>query len=64
MSQWEQYVMTAKIESILRDFKYAEPHAFGQPFLSVYQISLEFEHRYPEDFDALGYKISGIGSGE
>jgi hypothetical protein len=63
-SQWEQFDIESKITAILRSYDYDEPHHFGQPFVTAYQIAIEFAERYPDAFDGLGLLLGGAGSGE
>lgn len=52
MSNWEQLSIGQKITRILEDVSLPKEHHFedfGRPFLTVYQIAIEFEKRYPED---------------
>ncbi|GIK63182.1 MAG: hypothetical protein BroJett018_09760 [Chloroflexota bacterium] len=56
MSNWEQLSIGQKITRILEDVSLPKEHHFedfGRPFLTVYQIAIEFEKRYPEDAKVL-----------
>ncbi len=65
MSQWQDLDIETKITSILRDIPdTASEHHLGRPFLTAYQIAIEFAHRYPEDFARLDYPIGGVGIGQ
>lgn len=65
MSDWEQYHFEERIREILNDQRYFRPdHHFGRPFLTPYQIAIEFSQRYPEDFEAIGLQVGGAGLGE
>ena len=65
MSQWQEYNLEEKITQILSDVPdYAPDHHLGRPFLTAYQIAIEFAHRYPEDFARLGFPVGGIGIGQ
>lgn len=62
MSLWDQYGLEEKIRNILKSEDYYNPkHHFGKPYLSGYQIAIEFAIRYPETFNQLGYPIGGLG---
>jgi hypothetical protein len=43
---------------------YRDDHHFGRPFLTPYQIAIEFARRHPVDFKAIGLPIGGAGTGE
>ncbi len=52
MSNWGLLEIEHKITRILEDLTLPKDHHFddfGRPFLTVYQIAIEFEKRYPED---------------
>jgi len=62
VSLWDQYGLEGKIRGILMGENYYNPnHHFGKPFLSGYQIAIEFANRYPNIFKQLGYPIGGAG---
>lgn len=64
MSIWDQHNIEGKIKEILNRQRYYKPdHHFGRPFLSVYQLTIEFVHSYPDTVKQLGYPIGGRGSG-
>ena len=62
-SIWNQFDLLGKTISILREFLQDDPHAFGQPFLSVYQIAILLTERYPEEMRAIDKQMSGLGEG-
>jgi len=65
MSEWQKYNFDEKVHSILSDVQYYKPeHHFGRPFLTAYQLAIEFARRYPQEFVQLGYQIGGKGIGE
>jgi hypothetical protein len=65
MSNWQEYDIRKKIEVILADVQYSKPeHHFRRPFLSAYQLAIEFVSRYPEDARRLDLQIGGEGIGE
>jgi hypothetical protein len=65
MSNWQDYNFEQKIEMILSDIEYYKPeHHFGRPFITAYQLAIEFAHRFPADVTRLGYQIGGEGIGE
>lgn len=56
--------MQEKIGEILRDVEDYDPeHHFGRPFLTAYQIAIEFARRHPDIVDAMGVPIGGKGTG-
>lgn len=64
MSKWERYDIETKVRAILSEVEYYKPeHHFGRPFLTAYQLAIEFEKRYNHEFTSLGYKVGGRGSG-
>lgn len=65
MSYWQEHNLEEKITKILSDVPdYAPDHHFGRPFLTAYQIAIEFAHRYPDDFACLGFPVGGAGIGQ
>ncbi len=63
-SFWRENDIAEKIVEILRDVPEYAPHHFGYPFLSAYQIAIEFAKRYPEIVAKTSYKIGGVGAGD
>ncbi len=62
MSRWEEYMFNDRIYEILKGVKYKdEKHHFGRPFISAYQLAIEFALKYPEDFKKISLKIGGKG---
>ena len=62
MSNWSTYDLENKLRDILRAVDY--PHHFGgRPFITAYQLAIEFANRHPADFAALGMHIGGEGTG-
>jgi hypothetical protein len=65
MSKWQELNIEEKITQILRDIPDAAPeHHLGRPFLTAYQIAIEFAGRHPEDAAQLGFPIGGAGTGQ
>lgn len=65
MSQWEDFRFEERIREILQEVAYyREGHHFGRPFLTAYQIAIEYAHQYPSDFNQIGLPIGGRGTGE
>ena len=65
MSHWQELGIQAKIDAILADALTHDPHHhFGRPFLTAYQLAIEFERRHPEDVAVLDLPIGGAGTGQ
>ena len=65
MSQWHDMHFQERIRTILGDIQYCRPdHHMAPPFLTAYQIAIEFAQRYPDDFQRTGLQIGGRGIGE
>jgi len=66
MSRWEEMQFEDKIRSILRETQYVvrPDHHMAPPFLTAYQIAIEFAHRFPDEFQRTGLRIGGQGLGE
>ena len=62
MSLWSQHDVAGKICEILKSVSY-DHHFGGRPFITVYQIAIELERRYPETIAALGTETGGAESG-
>jgi len=57
--------MENKIREILVAQNYCKPgHHLGKPFLSGYQIAIEFAKRFPEDYKQIGHDIGGKETGQ
>lgn len=64
-SIWEQYNFEARITEILADVQTTtEAHHFGRPYMSAYQLAIEFSQRAPDAVEALGYPIGGEAAGK
>lgn len=63
-SFWRENNIGEEITKILKDVPEYAPHHLGYPFLSAYQIAIEFAHRHPEVVEKTNYKIGGTGTGE
>jgi len=63
MSKWEQFAIEDKLIQILKEaHTHAPNHHFGRPYLSAYQLAIEFDQRHPEIMRELGYKLGGVGN--
>lgn len=64
-TKWEALNIDEKIIKILRDVPDARrEHHFGRPFLTAYQVAIEFARLYPHDAAEIGLPIGGLGAGE
>lgn len=65
MSQWNDLQMDLRILEILGDVhSHAPEHHFERPFITPYQIAIEFRQRFPEDFETIGKPLGGRGTGQ
>ncbi len=65
MSFSDVHQIEAKLLAILQEVPdYKEGHHLGRPFLTAYQIAIEFARRHPTITEALGHPIGGVGSGK
>ena len=64
MTRWQQYYFLDRIRVILSDVHYVvENHHFGRPFLTPYQIAIEYSQRWDLDFIQIGLPIGGANTG-
>ncbi len=64
-SLWQTLNITNKVMAILADVPDAAPgHHLGRPFLTAYQIAIEFARRYPEAAEKIGFPLGGLGAGQ
>ena len=64
-SKWDEHQIGERVTAILAEAAgEMEGHHFGAPFLSAYQLAIEFAHRHPEAFAALDMPLGGAGTGE
>lgn len=65
MSFWQQHNLEGRVISILEEVPdAAKEHHLGRPYLTAYQIAIEFAHRHPEIVAELGHLVGGVGTGE
>jgi hypothetical protein len=62
-SQWEQHNIEDRIIQILRAVE-DEGHHFGRPYLTAYQLAIEFDNRHHDIVTSLGKQVGGAGTGE
>ena len=65
MSLWQQLGIEEKLIQILHDIPDAAPeHHFGRPFLTAYQIAIEYARLFPQDVAQLDVPVGGAGTGQ
>ena len=65
MSNWQEFRFRDRINEILADVRYFNPdHHFGRPFLTAYQIAIEFARRYQDDYARFDLPVGGEGTGQ
>lgn len=64
MNKWRDLDIENKITQILRDIPDTTiEHHLGRPFLTAYQIAIEFARRHPDETLQIGLPIGGVGTG-
>lgn len=63
MSQWDTLGIQACVETILSHVPESEHHFGGRPFMTAYQIAIEFAHDYPDQFELLRKEVGGKDTG-
>ena len=64
MSKWQRFEVEQRVREILADINYEDPtHHFGRPFITAYQLAIEFSNRFPDAFAGLELPIGGEGCG-
>ena len=65
MGLWQELDLENKITQILSEIPdAASDHHFGTPFLTAYQIAIEFKKRYPDDAARLDLPVGGTDTGQ
>jgi len=62
-SYWEEYNIGDIVNHILSEVE-EEGHHFGRPFLTAYQLAIEFDSRHHDIVAHLGKQVGGAGIGE
>jgi len=62
-SYWEEYNIGDIVNQILSEVE-DEGHHFGRPFLTAYQLAIEFDSRHHDIVTRLGKEVGGAGTGE
>ena len=64
MSEWEELQIETKIKDILETIEgESEEHHLGTPYLTAYQIAMEYAEQYPEDLERMEYEVGGKDTG-
>lgn len=65
MASWWNSTIENNIREILRGVRYGPNprHHLGRPFLTAYQLAIEYHRRFPELGRQLGLTTGGKGSG-
>ena len=63
VSLWQQHNIEDRVIQILREVE-DEGHHFGRPFLTAYQLAIEFDRRHHDIVTQLGKEVGGAGIGE
>ena len=63
MSYWKNLDFENRIRQLLSAAVYIpQPnHHFNRPFMTAYQIAIEFNNVYPSVAIAMGYQVGGVG---
>ncbi len=64
MSIWDTHQVLSKVLGILDVQSHESNHHFGRPFLTPYQIAIEFNRLYPFDFQQIGKPVGGKNTGQ
>lgn len=62
-SFWQQHNVENRVIQILREVE-DEGHHFGRPFLTAYQLAIEFDRRHHDIVTQLGKEVGGADTGE
>ena len=64
MSHWQNLGIENKIIDIFSSVPpYEEGHHMGRPFLTAYQLAIEYNRRHSGDVAILGLTVGGAGTG-
>lgn len=62
-AMWDQLDMTNLIRQILRSVQPEPTYGTGRPFLTTYQIAIDFSRRFPQEAATIGHSTGGEGHG-
>lgn len=64
MSEWEELRIRFKVQGILESVsRESHEHHYGIPFVTVYQIAIDYAQQYPEDLERMEYEVGGKDTG-
>ena len=63
MNYWRALELQEKVLDILDIQSHNRRHHFRRPFMTPYQIAIEFRKRYPQECDLMRKKVGGKGTG-
>ena len=62
LSIWAEHQIEDRVVQVLQDVPSVnKTHHFGRPYISAYQLAIEFHRRFPTVAQALGYSVGGAG---
>jgi hypothetical protein len=64
MTIWNRHDIGNKVLAILDVRSHQPNHHFGRPFLTPYQIAIEFKRRHPADCQQIGKPVGGKDTGQ
>lgn len=62
-SLWDQYDVTNCVRQILRSYTPDTTYSTGRPFLTTYQLAIEFTHQFPQIANTITASTGGEGHG-
>ena len=64
MSGWKELRIQSKVEGILESVsRESQEHHFGSPFVTTYQIAIDYAQQFPEDLERMEYEVGGKDTG-
>jgi len=64
MSEWEELSILSKVEGILEQAsRESQEHHFGSPFITTYQIAIDYAQQFPDDLERMEYEVGGKDTG-
>jgi hypothetical protein len=64
MTDWEEHKFESRVRAILTQVAAKSEHHLGAPFLTAYQLAVEFNRLHPEVAKKLGLQVGGKNIGE
>ena len=62
-SIWDEHQLEQRIREILKTVPHPTSPHLNRPFMTPYQIAIEYRRRHRDSFDAIGMPIGGAGTG-